>query len=57
MGMGQRNSDDNVIPLCHMHHRTGHFGVAIHNGQRTFESRYGTEAELLQKTKQLLRGK
>ena len=57
MGMGQRNSDWLVIPLCASHHRTGPFGQCIHNGQHTFEANYGTEAELLALTIQtIMRG-
>ena len=54
MGMGQRNSNGNVIPLCHTHHRTGGHGTAIHAGQKTWEANFGTELELLEKTNQLL---
>lgn len=46
MGMGQRNSNMNVIPLCPEHHRgrTGYHGM----GRRAFEREYGvTELELL----------
>lgn len=49
-GMGQRASDYLVIPLCHMHHQHGGKGVAIHAGQREFESLYGTELDLLAQT-------
>lgn len=48
MGMGQRASHMDVIPLCPQHHRTGGFGVAIHMGQRTWEKKFGSEAELLE---------
>lgn len=47
VGMGQRSNDWLVIPLCPDHHQNGGLGVAIHAGQNTFESLYGTEAELL----------
>ena len=53
-GMGQRSSHFDVIPLCPLHHRTGGYGVAIHAGQKEWESRYGTELELLEYTKNLL---
>ena len=46
MGMGQRNSNYNVVPLCPEHHRgaTGFHGL----GRRAFERMYGlTELELL----------
>ncbi len=47
MGMAQRNTNFNVIPLCPQHHRTGGFGIAIHAGQKTWEKNFGTELELL----------
>lgn len=50
VGMGQRSSYKKAIPLCHSHHRTGGFGVALHAGQKTFEANFGTELELLEKT-------
>ena len=55
MGMGQRNTDENVIGLCPYHHRTGPFGEAIHNGYKTFCKKYGSEATLLAKLNKILR--
>lgn len=46
MGAGQRNTNDNAIPLCPEHHRgnTGYHGL----GRRAFERTYGvTELDLL----------
>lgn len=54
MGMGQRNTNFNVIPLCHKHHRTGGHGVALHAGKKTFEEKFGTELELLERVKGLI---
>lgn len=51
VGMGQRASDYQVIPLCPTHHRQGGYGVAIHSGRQAWESIYGTEAALLEQTK------
>ncbi len=48
MGAGQRNTNENVIPLCPEHHRgaTGYHGL----GRRAFERMYGlTELDLLRK--------
>ena len=47
MGMAQRNSNENAIPLCPEHHRghTGFHGL----GRRAFERMYGlTELDLLE---------
>ena len=54
-GMGQRASHFDVIPLCPAHHRTGGFGVAIHAGQKTWEAKFGIEAELTKKTQHLVK--
>lgn len=53
-GMGQKSSYENAIPLCPQHHRTGGYGVAIHQGQGRFHELYGTELDLLELTKQFL---
>lgn len=53
-GMSQRASNFEVIPLCHAHHRTGGRGIAFHAGKQAFESKYGTERELLAQVNQLL---
>ena len=54
MGIGQRASHYDVIPLCHDHHRCAGYGVALHAGIEAFESNFGTEAELLEKAKSRL---
>ena len=54
MGMGQRNTNFNVIPLCPLHHRTGGYGTAFHAGRKAFEQNFGTEEELLKRVKGLL---
>lgn len=54
VGMGQRASHYDTIPLCHFHHRTGGHGVAIHAGKRTWEEKFGTELELLEKVRRKL---
>ncbi|SEO38455.1 Ref family recombination enhancement nuclease [Enterobacter sp. NFIX58] len=46
-GTSQRADHQKSIPLCHMNHRNGGYGVAIHAGRRTWEMKHGTEAELL----------
>ena len=54
MGMAQRNSYDNCLPLCPSHHNGGTWGVALHSGIKEFEKRYGTELELLEQVRKLL---
>lgn len=49
-GMGQKSHWKLALPLCHAHHRTGGYGVALHAGQAGFEKLYGTELELLDAT-------
>jgi hypothetical protein len=46
VGMGQRNDNYHVIPLCSIHHRLGK--SAIHQSKVNFESDFGTELELLE---------
>lgn len=53
-GKGRRAPHSMAIPLCHIHHRTGGYGVAIHAGQKAFEEKFGTELELLAEVKSLL---
>ena len=56
VGMGQRASHYDTIPLCPRCHRTGPVGVAIHAGKRTWEERHGTELEMLERVRELLEG-
>ena len=49
--MGKRSNNKDVIPLCHIHHRTGGNGVAVHSGRESFEANFGTEQELLEQVK------
>ena len=51
-GAGQRATDAHTIPLCLQHHRHGPDGY--HHSPATFESRYGTQAELLAATNDAL---
>ena len=55
-GMSQRASNYEAIPLCHIHHRTGGYGMAIHAGRKEFERLYGTEIELLEQIRGLING-
>lgn len=47
-GLSVRADNYHVIPLCHIHHRSGGHSVAIHAGRQTWEKNYGTELELLE---------
>lgn len=53
-GMGQKASHFDAIPLCPIHHRTGGYRVAIHQGRRAWEATHGTEADLLAHVRKLL---
>ena len=53
VGIGNRSSHYETIPLCYNHH-LGAF--SIHNNKLMFEKRYGTEEELLKKTREKLNG-
>lgn len=52
----RRIGEDSVLGLCQIHHR-GQINtakaVSRHPWRREFEARYGTEAELLEKTMEL----
>ena len=54
VGMGRKSSNFDVIPLCHVHHRTGGYGVAFHAGKKGFETNFGTEVELIEKVQKML---
>jgi hypothetical protein len=51
VGMGQRASHFDTIPLCPRHHRTGGHRVAIHAGKKSWEERFGSELSWLEKIK------
>jgi hypothetical protein len=53
--MGKRNNNFNVIPLCHLHHRTGGHGVAVHQGRKTWEANFGTEQDLLKQVMEMIK--
>jgi hypothetical protein len=53
-GAGQRASHFSVLPLCADHHQNGGHGVAFHAGKKTWQERYGTEQELLERVKEKL---
>lgn len=46
-----------TIPLSAQFHQTGGEGIAFHaTGRKTWEAKYGTEAELLKQCKEILGG-
>lgn len=54
---GRRIGEKDVLGLCPSHHRGGvntRECVSRHPFRKEFERRYGTEAELLQKTRELV---
>jgi len=52
--MGKRGDNSKVIGLCHIHHRTGGYGIAVHAGKNEWEDNHGTELELLEQVRGLL---
>ena len=55
MGIGQRNLFDKVLPLCHIHHTNGGYGIAFHAGKIEWQKKFGTEQKLLEKVQLLLK--
>jgi hypothetical protein len=55
-GWSQRAPDEESIPLCYIHH-VGKAGgqIGYHKSPKEFVERYGTERELLQQTRELLK--
>ena len=56
-GMGGRATHFETIPLCFDHHQAQTplpFGEAVHKGTETFERKYGTQLEMLERTRNLL---
>ena len=53
VGIGNRSSHFETIPLCYNHHQ-GQF--SIHNNKKAFEKKYGTEREMLEKVREKLNG-
>lgn len=56
-GMGLKASNYDIIPLCHVHHRTGGHGVAVHAGTKTWEANYGTQDEMIKRVRELVEAK
>ncbi len=54
-GMGRHASHFETIPLCLPHHQNGPRGAALHKGVKTWEARYGTQREPLEKVRELLK--
>lgn len=52
--LGQGRDNFKVIPLCPEHHRLGGFGVAVHDGTRTWESIYGSQESLVKRVNEQL---
>ena len=57
---GRRIGEMFVLPLCRPHHQGGFCGPVIfsrHPYRRAFEKAYGTERELLEKVRRLIKAK
>lgn len=60
MGMSQKNSEYNVLPLCKIHHQDGDGTAKVqgawgyHKNKTEFERMYGTEKELLEIIKTII---
>ena len=52
--MSQRAHFSKTIPLCHNHHQWGGYGIALHAGQKFWETVYGSETELLKQINTLI---
>ena len=56
-GMAQRASHYDTMPLCFNHHSAQTplpFGHSVHKGTKSFEERYGSQDEMIAKTKALI---
>lgn len=53
-GMGKKSSDFCTISLCKIHHQTGAFGIAVHNGTKTWEKNFKPQREYLEEVKRRL---
>ena len=57
-GKTKENAHCLILPLCYQHHREGTFNglwVSRHPWKKEFESRYGTEQELLSQVEELIK--
>ena len=52
---GRKRNHDETIALCAQHHQTGGTGVALHANRALWEEKYGTQDELLEATKLLVK--
>jgi len=53
MGMGQRNDNWNVIPLC-FHHHSAQGKDGFHKHPKTWQEKHGTETELKEQVDDLI---
>jgi len=51
---GGKRNHYRTIPLCSYHHTDGPYSEAVHQGRRSFESRYGTEESMWVATNKIL---
>jgi len=53
-GVAMRASHYDVLPLCPHHHRSGGHGEAFHAGKEVWESKFGTEVDLLKRVRAII---
>ena len=53
--MGAKTDNMKVIPLCPPHHLQQHGPDAYHSAPRTWETRFGTQEELLEQVREMLK--
>ncbi|AYN29986.1 DUF968 domain-containing protein [Buttiauxella sp. 3AFRM03] len=53
-GKGQRASHFETLPLCPIHHQFHGIGMSYHDCPKTWEAKFGTELELLERVRKEL---
>lgn len=53
--LSQKNPHSETIPLCPKHHKDHGHGISLHDGVKTWEAKYGTQRELLEQVREMLR--
>lgn len=53
-GMGRKSDYMDTMALCPYHHNQAPFGECVHSGTKSFEEKYGTQDELIERTRGLI---